>query len=90
LGSIANWVLLASLVGGVFSTFVIVKTADVKEARWEEERRASNEKIAALNNETEHLKADNLALQTVMLPSPSYSAGLEFELTGVAQSAELA
>jgi hypothetical protein len=68
LGSIANWVLLASLVGGVISTFVIVKTADVKEASWEEERRASNKKIAALNNETEHLKGDNLALQTVMLP----------------------
>jgi hypothetical protein len=28
----------------------------------------ANESAAKLNNETEHLKADNLALQTVMLP----------------------
>jgi hypothetical protein len=28
--------------------------------------------------------------RTYAVPSPSYSAGLEFELTGVAQSVELA
>jgi hypothetical protein len=45
-GTIANWALLVSLIGGVVSTFVIVKTADVKEEHWAEDRRRSNEKIA--------------------------------------------
>jgi len=67
-GSAANWVLLASLIGGVVSTFVIVKTTDIKEEHWAEDRRQSNERIATLNNESARLTADNLALQTVLLP----------------------
>ena len=67
-GTIANWMLLASLIGGVISTFVIVKTSDVKEENWSEDRRISNERIATLNNDTARLQADNLALQTVLLP----------------------
>jgi hypothetical protein len=47
-GTIANWMLLTSLIGGVLSTFVIVKTSDVKEEHWAEDRRASNEHIAEL------------------------------------------
>jgi hypothetical protein len=66
--TIANWLLLASLVGGVLSTFAIVKSSDVKEEHWAEDRRISNERIAGLNNDTARLQADNLALQTVLLP----------------------
>jgi hypothetical protein len=43
--------LLASLLGGVLSTFVIVKTTDVKEQHWEEARRLSDEAIAGANAE---------------------------------------
>ena len=47
---------------------MIVKTADVKEEHWAEDRRISNERVATLNNKTAQLQADNLALQTVLLP----------------------
>jgi hypothetical protein len=57
-GSIANWALLASLVGGVLSTFVIVKTTDVKEEFWAEDRRHSNERIADLSVQAEQLRKD--------------------------------
>src|SRR6266404_6895910 len=67
-GTIANWGLLASLVAGLFSTFVIVKTTDRKEEHWAEDRRKSNEFIAGLNNASARLRADNLALQTSLLP----------------------
>jgi hypothetical protein len=67
-GTIANWTLLVSLIGGVLSTFVIVKASDVKEDHWAEDRRISNERIAILNNDAARLQADNLALQTVLLP----------------------
>ena len=43
-GTIANWTLLASLLCGVLSTFVIVKTTDVKEEHWAEDRKHSTEK----------------------------------------------
>ena len=48
-GTVANWLLLASLLGGIISTFVIVKTTDVKEDHWAEARRHSNEEIARAN-----------------------------------------
>jgi hypothetical protein len=67
-GTVANWTLLVSLVVGVLSTFVIVKASDVKEEHWAEDRRVSNERIAGLNNDTARLTAENLALQTVLLP----------------------
>jgi hypothetical protein len=59
-GTIANWTLLASLIGGVLSTFVIVKTSDVKEEHWAEDRQRSNEHIAELNNEAARLRANEL------------------------------
>jgi hypothetical protein len=67
-GTIANWVLLTSLLAGVLSTFVIVKTSDVKEEHWAEDRKQSAERIAGLNNETERLKVDNLRLQAQLAP----------------------
>lgn len=67
-GSVANWTLLGSLVVGLLSTFVLVKTTDVKEQYWAEDRRQSSEHIATLNNESAKLTADNLALQTALLP----------------------
>jgi hypothetical protein len=76
-GTIANWLLLASLIGGVLSTFVIVKTSDVKEEHWAEDRRISNEHIARLNNDATRLTADNLALQTALLPRHAGLFGLD-------------
>jgi hypothetical protein len=78
-GGIANLVLLVSLVGGVVSTFVIVKTGDVKEDHWAEDRKVSNERIAGLNNDTARLTAENLALQTVLLPRHVGLIGLNEE-----------
>jgi hypothetical protein len=48
-GTLANWGLLASLIAGVISTFLIVKTADVKEEHWDKLREASSERIAEAN-----------------------------------------
>ena len=76
IGSIANWALLVCLLGGVLATFVIVQTADVKEDHWDDARKHSNERIAELNNETARLQADNLALQTVLLPRSAGSIGI--------------
>jgi hypothetical protein len=45
IGSIANWALLACLLGGVVATFFIVQTTDVKEEHWAEDRRHSTERI---------------------------------------------
>ena len=59
LGStVANRTLLASLVGGVLSTFVIVQTTDVKEAYWEKDRRESAEHVAALGVQGDQLRKD--------------------------------
>jgi hypothetical protein len=55
-GTIANWCLLASLIGGVVATFVIVKTADRKEEHWDADRRASAQKIAALTTQGDELR----------------------------------
>src|ERR1700722_15630750 len=85
IGTIANWELLVSLIGGVLSTFVIVKTADVKEDHWAEDRRISNERIAELTTqgdiarkETEKAK---LQLQQLRFPrrldSDKLKAGIE-------------
>lgn len=67
-GTLANWGLVVSLVAGVISTVVIVQTADVKEEHWADDRKESSERIAKLNNDAARLQADNLALQTVMVP----------------------
>lgn len=67
--TIANWTLLASLIGGVLSTFVIVKTSDVKEEHWAEDRQRSNERIAELNNETARLHASDLLTADSLLAS---------------------
>jgi hypothetical protein len=57
-GTIANWGLLISLLTGLFSTFVIVKTADVKEEHWAHDRQDSNERIAQLNTGAARLSAE--------------------------------
>jgi hypothetical protein len=54
-GAVANWGLLVSLVGGVVSTYVVVKTTDVKEHHWEQQKKQAEERIAA--NETETARA---------------------------------
>lgn len=56
---------------------MIVKTTDRKEEHWAHARQLSNEHIARLNNETARLQADNLALQTVLLPRHVGLIGLD-------------
>src|ERR1700730_5274407 len=58
LGTVANSVLLVSLLSGVLSTFVIVKTTDIKEEHWAEDRRKSNEKIADLGTRGDQARAE--------------------------------
>ncbi|MGJ4915919.1 hypothetical protein ACQR10_13315 [Bradyrhizobium sp. HKCCYLRH2060] len=58
IGTIANWGLLISLLGGVLSTFVIVKATDVKEEHWAEDRRRSDERIAEVESQSEQLRKD--------------------------------
>jgi hypothetical protein len=57
-GTIANWGLLVSLLAGLFSTFIIVKTTDVKEEHWEHARQESDERIAQLNKGAARLSAE--------------------------------
>jgi hypothetical protein len=57
-GTIANWGLLVSLLAGLFSTFVIVKTTDVKEDHWEAARRESSERIAMLVTKGDEARAE--------------------------------
>jgi hypothetical protein len=68
-GTIANWMLLASLVGGVISTFVIVKASDVKEEHWAEDRRKSNERIAELTTQGDLLRKDTAEANAKALES---------------------
>jgi hypothetical protein len=50
--------LLFSLLGGIVSTFVIVKTTDVKEEHWAADRAKSNERIAELTAQGDELRRD--------------------------------
>jgi hypothetical protein len=50
------------------STALIVWMGIVKEHHWDVDRDDAQARIASLNNETARLQADNLALQTVLLP----------------------
>ena len=52
----ANLFLILSLGVGVLSTALIVWMADVKESYWDIDRRAAEERIAQLNNETARLR----------------------------------
>jgi hypothetical protein len=56
-GTIANWVLLCCLLGGVLATFVIVKTTDVKEEHWDEARKHSAERIIELSTKGDEARA---------------------------------
>jgi hypothetical protein len=57
LGDIANLILLVSLVAGVVSTFVIVRTTNVKEHHWDEARKRSDERIIELVAESDKAHA---------------------------------
>lgn len=50
-GTFANWSLLASLLFGVVSTFVIIQTTNVKEAHWDSSRQAAELRVAELKTE---------------------------------------
>jgi hypothetical protein len=64
----ASFVLVGSLVVGVAATIAIVWMGIVKEHHWDLAREQSSGRIADLNNATARLNADNLALQTTLLP----------------------
>jgi hypothetical protein len=54
----ANIFLIGSLVVGVVSTVAIVAMSGVKEQYWEEDRRGSAERIAALTTQGDKLRND--------------------------------
>jgi len=58
LGNIANVGLLLSLLTGVISTFLIVKTTDVKEGHWDAARDRANERIVELTTQGDQLRKD--------------------------------
>lgn len=57
-GSIANWALLASLGFGLLSTFVIVKTTDVKEEHWARLREGQQDRLAELGVRADEARAE--------------------------------
>jgi hypothetical protein len=85
-GTIANWVLLASLIGGLLSTFVIVKTTDVKEEHWAEDRRKSNEKIADLGARRDEARAE-LGVAQADIAKANAQAALQEKETAKARQA---
>lgn len=69
-------VLAISLFVGFVCTVIIILTGIVKEHHWDIAREAANREIAGVNRETVRLTADNLALQTVLLPRSVGSIGV--------------
>jgi hypothetical protein len=59
---------VGGLVLSAISAYVLYRVADVAQRELAVETRVSSERIAGLNNDTARLIADNLALQTVLLP----------------------
>jgi hypothetical protein len=57
-GTLANWGLLVCLIGGVVSTFVVVKTADVKESHWKKARERVVSHMEELAAESLRAKAE--------------------------------
>jgi hypothetical protein len=58
IADIANWFFIGSLVVGVVSTVLIVWMAGVKEGYWEQDRRESGERLAALATQGDQLRKD--------------------------------
>jgi hypothetical protein len=56
------------LIASLISAYVLYRVADISQKELVSETRTSAELIAGLNNDTARLTADNLALQTVLLP----------------------
>jgi hypothetical protein len=59
---------VGGLVLSAFSAYVLYRVADVAQRELADVTSVSSERIAGLNNDTARLTADNLALQTVLLP----------------------
>lgn len=66
--SVANWVLIASLVCGVVATYGIVISGNIKDANFKEKLKIADEHIEVLKNETEDLRHKNLLLEKQMQP----------------------
>jgi hypothetical protein len=58
IAEIANSVLILSLVAGVVSTFTVVLMTGIKEKYWEADRRASQERVAALTTQGDQLRKE--------------------------------
>ena len=56
IGSVANWILLLSLVFGVVATFFIVGTSDIKEKYWDREREVVRKETARLSADAENAR----------------------------------
>jgi hypothetical protein len=81
---IGIWALIVGAIIGVVallltaaSAYILYRVADLTQFELVSETKKSAEFIAGLNNQTEKLKADNLALQTVMLPRYIGLVGLD-------------
>src|ERR1700676_4606348 len=73
----ASMVLAGSLFIGFVCTVIIIWLGIVKEHHWDLARERANERLAGVNKETARLTADNLALQTVMLPRNVGAIGID-------------
>jgi hypothetical protein len=67
---------VGGLVLSAMSAYVLYRVADVAQRELVSETKTSAERIAGLNNDTARLTADNLALQTVLLPRHAGLFGL--------------
>jgi hypothetical protein len=70
---------VGGLVLSAFSAYVLYRVADVAQRELILETKSSSEHIAGLNNDTARLQAENLALQTVLLPRHVGLIGLDEE-----------
>jgi hypothetical protein len=59
---------VCGLIVSLVSAYLLYRVADVAQKDLANESRVSAERVAGLNNETARLQAENLALQTVLLP----------------------
>jgi hypothetical protein len=80
LSDFANIVLVGSLVCGVLSTYVIVRTASIKEQYWDRDRQESRERIAALTTRADELRRDTAAANERAARAEQQAAEANLEL----------
>jgi hypothetical protein len=80
LSEVANVVLVGSLVCGVVATFLIVKTASIKEEYWDRDRQESRERITALTTRADELRRDTAAANERAASAEQRAAEANLEL----------